>query len=649
MKRFLSLACLACFLFPLIAQADDMADDFEWFGKLGFPDVKGLQFVKFIVAWSGDGKKMKPVWSNGFLLEETPEKFRVLTLNFQTTEIPKKAAKEYQTQTGTKSLVEPQDFKAYVESKLNPDPTKPAYARQMGLGDVMGLPIFREERSAAFVLAWDCSRLGLDDEAAKLYAAAQQKSSVYSGDKDVSFRTKITNDVSTVVAWGILLDFDKLEITRPQLLEKLEHFQATFPGTSFFPKAREMADELKIMVAEDAAHPKLTAEEIAKLPPAGQAKEWIFRLRDQNGKQMSQPGGPWIFFNDEKPGDKSPAEHLVDLGDAAVPALLDALDDQRLTRTIGCGRDFYFSHYVMTVGAAVYQIFGRMGNRGFEKRADVEAWWRTRQQKGEAGELIEAVSRGDHNAASAGFLLVTKYPDQAGDAILAGVKAATNPYIRGELMVLAEKLKKNPVPDSVLLEKATDGPLPSRIEAAYDLARRGRSDTIPALAKEWETIKLQPSQGGRLDDEETREKLIHILAVADSPIGVDALRDGLIKTDRITRRTAIMSFDIGGLSRIDFGSGPLKINRSPETLSAIEALLAGELEDTSDQTGRFSGEEQGIKLPSELRLCDLAAFQLSRRWPDRYKFNTTGTLEEREKDRLACLEAWRASQQKKSQ
>ena len=81
---------------------------------------------------------------------------------------------------------------------------------------------------------------------------------------------------------------------------------------------------------------------------AEQAQEWIFRLRDQMGFQASQPGWVDIFTS---PHD-NPAFHLVQLGDAALPALVAALSDSRPTRAVGYGRDLHFSHEVVTVGDA---------------------------------------------------------------------------------------------------------------------------------------------------------------------------------------------------------------------------------------------------------------------------------------------------------
>ncbi len=190
------------------------------------------------------------------------------------------------------------------------------------------------------------------------------------------------------------------------------------------------------MIAEDDTHPASTVDEIAALPPAEQAQEWIFRLRDQNGAQMGQPGWVDIFMTHED----SPAHHLLKLGDAAVPALIAALGDSRLTRSVGYGRDFFFSHEVITIGDAALTILERIADRQFPRswlvraakaedgktdpaRVAVQKWWDERQGKGVLAELAEATARGDFSAERAGARLLADFPDAAATPILTGAAA----------------------------------------------------------------------------------------------------------------------------------------------------------------------------------------------------------------------------------
>src|SRR5690606_28537373 len=118
-----------------------------------------------------------------------------------------------------------------------------------------------------------------------------------------------------------------------ELLEEYAAFPARFPASTQVPYARDAADELRRAIEEAAEH---SSASIAALSPEEQAREWIYRLRE-----FHQPFSYWI--NGESypmmPGrpkddsEKTPVHRLIDLGDAAVPALLDALDDDAFTRT----------------------------------------------------------------------------------------------------------------------------------------------------------------------------------------------------------------------------------------------------------------------------------------------------------------------------
>jgi hypothetical protein len=80
---------------------------------------------------------------------------------------------------------------------------------------------------------------------------------------------------------------------------------------------------------------------------------------------------------------------------------------------------------------------------------------------------------------------------------------------------------------------------------------------------------------------------------------------------------------------------------SPKTLEAIEQALAGLLEDMTECFNTsFSRNDKGLSDP---RICDLAAWFLSERWPGRYSFDVEAALEVRNRQRLQCLNSWRTA------
>lgn len=85
---------------------------------------------------------------------------------------------------------------------------------------------------------------------------------------------------------------------------------------------------------------------------------------------------------------------------AAVPRLIDALDDLRFCRSVGYHRNFYFSHYTLRVGDRALAVLERIAGRTFweptstfsymtmdgktgEAMKKARAWYAGLQMKGE--------------------------------------------------------------------------------------------------------------------------------------------------------------------------------------------------------------------------------------------------------------------------
>jgi hypothetical protein len=138
---------------------------------------------------------------------------------------------------------------------------------------------------------------------------------------------------------------------------------ANYPHSEYCERARQTAAVLKRMIAEDEAHAKAGTIEFDTLSN-DQVRELIFRLRDQNGHQFSQPGSCDIF-EDWHGNTNTPAHQLVRLSYAAVPQLIAALNSDTLTRSVGYWRDFTFSHNVLTVGDCCEAILQRITGKSF--------------------------------------------------------------------------------------------------------------------------------------------------------------------------------------------------------------------------------------------------------------------------------------------
>ena len=633
-----------------------MTTDFEWFGKLGFPEVKKLKFVRYSYGWSSDGTgRREEMWSHGFLLEDRPEKLRVLTIELAPLEFP-----QGKRDADANYRYEPADLRAFAEAELRPvDPKAGLFSRS----SLVSGPHFTE-RTHLFVLGWICSRAGLDDLAARLYATAQTSvglgwqsaRNTSKDEKEWPFRHKLERDLGHFEMWQTIVAFGDLRVPRRELRARLRALPGRFPHCDHLVRAESLAKRLEQMIAEDDAHPPRSIEDIAGLPPDEQAKEWVFRLRDQNGVQMGQPGWVDIFMTPAMRED-SPAHRLVKLGDAAVPLLMAALGDPRLTRSVGYTRDFFFSHEVVTVGDAALKIIERIAGREFYRsgniqgsmtrdgetdpvRVAVQDWWSKRQSKGARGELAETTARGDFSSARTGAKLFAEFPDDAATPILAGAAAAQRDEERCEFIRLVGKLKDDRAPE-FLLREAREGPLIGpRAEAAWQLAKLGRLDGIASLAELWR--RSAPSS--KMQENLMREKLICVLAMTDSPEGIHALAEGLGQRSIEARRRVLKAI---GSERhfllMRFGEYE-QWSKAPPALSAttavaVEDLLAAELEDTAATSGS-SGFRDGKRFDNP-RLCDEAATLLAARWPERYAFDIEASYPIRERQRISCLNVWR--------
>ena len=164
------------------------------------------------------------------------------------------------------------------------------------------------------------------------------------------------------------------------------------------------------MSEEDAAF-QMPTDPLA-LPVQAQVEVWLFRLRDCNTVQWSQPGHTWVpsLFPDPphlmEPPVPNPADRLIALGFDAVPSLIVALEDTRLTRAYGFRRSFSPMRYVLRYGDVAVQVLEMIAGQSFyqptttsshllsenpELRQSVKQkindWWSKARLQGEASFL----------------------------------------------------------------------------------------------------------------------------------------------------------------------------------------------------------------------------------------------------------------------
>ncbi len=617
--------------------------NFEWFGSLGFPDVKGCPFVRVTRKW-WDSKGKWPAQSdfaNGFLLTGDSRAFEILDLQiFKCSYQATTTTAQVQIETSYAAA----DLKSEAGSLLE---------RIQSLKAGEDLFPRRDERMSqrarTFVLAWACWRNGLDEDAEKLFQASKKLRDGIEA-VDGNFQLVLEKEIACAVMWRAVVDFGDVSITRPQLLHEFARFIKCYPHSEYQERARQTVAMLTRMVAEDEAHARTAPTNLAALPVDARVRELLFELRDQHGEQSSQPG--WCdIFDDWRGVTNSPAHQLVSIGYPAVPQLIAVLEDTTFTRSVGYWCDFTFSHQVLTVGDCSLAILGRITGKYFyvanhssgdmstdEKAAEArklaEAWWTEFQEKGEQQMLIEGTAAGDDSAKSEAELLVARFPAAAAPALARGIHAATKEWTRNELIKVFRKFDTSAALAFLKgeLHAGTDGSRVSAAEALLEM-QSNKQEVVNAMIQEW-----QNSPDYKVENDQGWTECARFLAAADSPEAIEALARHLPARPISTRMAIVHNVGEGGTRWGEIR----EISKRGAVSAATEALLAGMLEDAGQQLGD-SGPRLGRHF-RDVRICDMAGYYLNQLWPDRYHFDLSTSSESRDEQRDECKKIWSQNQ-----
>jgi hypothetical protein len=617
--------------------------DFEWFSKLGFPDVKGCPFIRVATGqWSqaGDGSRQNN-YLDAFLIGTNNNTFSIFSLDLLTrafTNTPPGTA-EYQ-RAGFERADLRQQVRTTLASLLASPPREDYFWRFRFDSQVT-------ERARAFILAWACWRQGFEEEAQDLYYEAQKITQRAKIDhSDFVFRIALEKDFADALMRRALDDFGNPSITRPELLGKFESILTSYPHSEHCERARGTAIALKRMIAEDKQHAETLPRDFSQLTTEEKVRELIFRLRDQNGHQMTYPGSCDIF--EDWRSTNTPAHQLVRMGYTAVPQLIAALDSDAFSRSVSESDRQGYLNSVLTVGACAEQILRRITGKSFSSaewfsgrpskngrisatRQAAEAWWAGVQKKGEQQMLIDAiVSPGDYDAPAEARLLRQRFPDVAAAALIKGIRAATNAsvcagFIR-ELATLDQETGTE-----FLKEELERGPfLESRAAAAFGLRHRAKDLAIDAMIREWQKLPNEIS-----NEDSQWELVAEFLGTCDSARGVTALADGLQK------RSPEVKFKVVDVlsDRNNWCFYYTNLPPSTETVDAMEKCLVSELDDTDERFG-YSGGINDTTFCAP-RICDMVAWHLAKRWPARYTFDISASLKSRDRQCLDAMNIWR--------
>lgn len=622
---------------------------YQWFGGLGFPDPQKTVFVRYTDGgWTDYGKGRHQLQRHGFLLGDTKENFRILTPVLQEEEhIKSKPDVPDFEKVGWEEM----EFHEYAKTHLNKLQRPQEFSLAKRFGERLSEP------AEIFFVAYAAWRRDLPAVSQELFEEAVKAGSPADG-----FRTQLEKDLGHAAMWRAILAFGGGEwgreenlVTRKELLVMFENIIKRYPASEYMARAKETAEMLRRMIAEDEAHPVITDEALKKLPVAERVEELIFRLRDQNGRQVSQPGWCDIFGYGNK---DTPAHQLVETGLDAVPALITALSDKRFCRSVGFWRDFRFSHQVLTVGDCALAILQRIAGRGFYTRRStssymssegeegttrkaVEAWWEGVRKKGIKQTLIEQISSGEIAPAELHDKLGAIDAGAAGPALLAGAGKAQDAWIKASFFELLGALPDQSARDFLLRRMRVEKTAAGRVSAIKALAQTKRQDVLKALIKEWRDFRTaKPDDGGFFDQRHTFESMVELLAGWRSAESVNAMGKGWDKRGA-SGRWEICEALARALGPDGFFNEPKDRPAAPaEAVAAGERILVRALEDIDARVS--SSGTYGEWAFSNPSVADIANWALHQIKPNTYAFSSNkASRMVRETERLTALNTWR--------
>jgi hypothetical protein len=618
---------------------EERTQTFKWFSDLGFSDLKDRKFARVATGkahHSGDGPPQN-TYLSGFPLREKEGGFTVLTLSLTEETFVK-------TPAGTPAHevvgCEAKDLNVAAAEylKVLRAPIKDQGQDYRWFHGEIAL----HRRTETFVLAWACWRNGLDESAADLFDEAAKMPTGYGFNpyKPPTDRLQklVADDLAHTEMWRAVVAFGEPAIARNGLLDRFEHIVKNYSESEHHGKAKAYATLLRQMIKEDDQHAKKAAKPFAKLTKNEQIAELIFQLREQNGHQFMQPGACDIFgdFFDDEDKKTTPAHRLVAFGEKAIPQLIEALEDERLTRSVEYHRNFHFSHEVMRVGDCAAQILNRITDWDFGEhrvytgkavgsRAKAQAWWKEFQEKGEKQMLIEATQKGDRNGVLRVDRLVKKYPEAALAAIAVGARNADDDWHRAHFIRTARRLKGA---DTVtFLREELNGPFQrSRLAAAEALRDLGDDAGMDAMIREWQ----EAWRGNPPDAYEKTSSLISFFVWSGSPKALQLLATDLRLRPLEMRLQVVQTLE-GKERRPDK-------DKPPEVQLIVERILIDFLDDVQERRGMSS--RVGKQCIYDPRICDFAAFALSERWDKQQLFNLSASPRNRDRQIIEIKNIW---------
>lgn len=502
-------------------------------------------------------------------------------------------------------------------------------------------------RTQAFVLARFCAARGREDLAARLLRTIGP----LWAQEHLTMEEALQRQVGRAMTWRATLATADRGNNRRALAEMFQNIADHCPKGYLPEESAAKAELLRKMSTEDEAHIQLSDENFAQLSPEAQASELVFQLRDEYTVALDAWTRPWPST---QPQTNGAVRELVALGHSAVPALLEALEDDRPTRDVVRGlaarsrsiRELAVDALDQIVGVHLWELVPKAESMtesaSWRELNSVAAeWWKIVQENGEEAWLCAQVKAGGSGAAACLDALNKRYPADATNLTLLAIPKTEDPQARGEMLM---RLRETDTPEvnEFLLAEVIDGPtLGNRVAAAYLLNQRRHTEGAAAMIDEatklpeqlqFEPIALSAAAPDAdmfrvSENPDSPAQLLMFLLFSDSPNAIRTLQGLLPKCEAQTRFTILNQCGSRLHTLAAFPNTPA----GASTLAALEELLLSELEDETPLNGTTYYK---VKLTN---IADFAAAQLSRHWPVKYRYSIHAAADVRARQRALLL------------
>lgn len=623
---------------------------FKWFSTLGYPEVKAPRWAEiwYDYYWdTGDGTPLRAVTTHGFIMSEAEAEFTVLRLDLTQRTLTKSKPG---TPAHRRVAFEERSFLDMARQQLDELEHTPR-------PDINRFDARLNHKAEVFFLAYACWQRGEEGLAASLYTQAQKLDHTYIADrKAVSMQEALEIDLGHAAMWDAVLrcgggrlgtdNWRNTELLEPRagVLEAFRRVVRLFPRCAHVERAKQSAAMLERMIEEDKRHVTLSQEQIDKLPQDQRIAELVWLLRDQNGHQMSQPGGCDVFDGWAEKG-VSPAHQLFAIGDAAAPALIAALTDERFSRSVGFHRDFRFSHAILTVGECARQILNCMTGQDFRSPGPAsgtmsdedhmrgaqkvaQAWWEESQQKGKKQMLVDSISAGKTPPHRLVQQLKEEAPNEVTEAVLQGADRAQEAWLAYQFVSELAVLKSPAATQRLVKFMQKDHRLRVRLNAAASLLKQGHPDALTSVFDEWVGYPAEGDNGMRDGFGQT----VDLLLASGDDLALNKLLERWAKRSVPERLEIVRKlgawFGVTGGAQLHAGDKSRLV--SPQGKAMVVEFLVQSLEDVEVPLG--SGGP---------RVCDVSLWALHQIDPAKYACSPQASQSERDAERKSAANVWR--------